>query len=93
MKIDEITKREAELIRLCVEAKETSKQFAEAVQFAALQAEASPAVVRRYIAALANEKANTVIAEAGQLVMLFNAMPSLTEGLPADMRVTVERAA
>lgn len=57
MKLNEVTKREAELIRLCMEAKEASKLYAEAVQYAAMQAEASPAVVRRYIAALASEKA------------------------------------
>ena len=93
MKTQEILKRETELIHLYTEAKEASKQFSEAVQFAAEKAEASPAVIRRYIAALASEKANQVVAETEQLTLLFNAMPSLTEGLPADMRVTVERAA
>lgn len=79
MKITEITKREAELIHLYTEAKEASKQFAEAVQFAALQAEATPAAVRRYISAQATEKSNELIKETEQLVMLFNAMPTVTE--------------
>jgi hypothetical protein len=77
MKIHEITKRETDLICLYNDAKEANKQLAEAIQYAAVQAEASPAVVRRYIVALASEKANTVIAEAGQLMMLFDAMPTM----------------
>jgi len=95
MLISEIKKREADLIHLCTKAKEASKAFAEAVQYVAEKAEASPAVVRRYIAALASERANQVVSETEQLTLLFNAMPTLTEGLPADMRVTVmsERAA
>lgn len=79
MKIQEVTKRENELIHLYTEAKEASKLFAEACQFAAQQAETTPPVVRRYIAALASEKANAVIAETEQLVLLFQAMPTVTE--------------
>lgn len=93
MKANEVTKRETDLVNLYTEAKEASKQFSEAVQFAAIQAETTPAVVRRYIVAIAGEKANQVVSETEQLTLLFNAMPSLTEGLPADMTVTVERAA
>ena len=78
MKISEITSREDDLIRWCNEAKEASAQFTEAVKFAAVKAETSPAVVRRYIVAMANEKANTVAHEASQLAMLFDAMPTLT---------------
>lgn len=77
MKIAEVTKREAELIHLYTEVKEASKTFAEACQIAALQAGASPAVVRRYITALASEKANAVIAETEQLTMLFKALPTV----------------
>lgn len=77
MKIQEVTKREAELIRLYGEAKEASKLYIEAIQFAALQADTLPAVVRRYIAALASEKANAVAKEAEQMVLLFNAMPTV----------------
>ena len=77
MKLEEIAKRETHLIGLCVDAREASKQFAEAIQFAAEKAEASPAVVTKYIKALANEKANTVAHEASQLSMLFNAMPTV----------------
>lgn len=58
MKIDEVTKREAALIVAYTEAKEASKQFAEACSFAAIQAETTPGVIRRYIAAVAGEKAN-----------------------------------
>lgn len=79
MRTIEITTREANLIELCLNAKEASKQFAEAVQYAAMQAEASPAVVRRYIQALASEKANTVAHEASQLALLFDTMPTVTE--------------
>lgn len=78
MKIEAITKGEAELIRLCTEAKEASKLFTEAVQFAALQADTSPAVVRRYITALATEKANVLAYETEQLSLLFNSMPTVT---------------
>lgn len=79
MKIAEIKKRENELIRLYSEAKEASKTFAEAVQYTALQAEARPAVVQRYIVALASEKANIAAHEAEQRVMLFNALPTVME--------------
>jgi len=77
MKTTEIMKREASLIELCVQAKEAGKAFAEACQFAALQAETTPAVVRRYIAALAGEKANVVQNETEQLAMLFTALPTV----------------
>jgi hypothetical protein len=77
MRIEEIAKREGELILLCTEAKDASKQFSEAVQFAALQAETTPAVVRRYITALASERANEVVRETEQLVILFASMPTL----------------
>jgi len=90
MRIDEITKRETELIRLCADAKDASKQFAEACQDAALAADTSPAVVRRYIAALASEKANTVARETEQLVMLFNAIPTVSSGVSVSV---IEQAA
>ena len=77
MNIAEVTKREAELIRLYGEAKEASIMFTEACKFAARQADTTPPVVRRYIAALASEKANTVIAETEQLVMLFQSLPTM----------------
>lgn len=77
MKIAEITKRETDPICLYNEAKEANKQLTEAIQFAALQADTSPAVVRRYIAALASDKANAVIAETEQLAMLFQALPTV----------------
>lgn len=79
MKTQEILKRESELIHLYTEAKEASKQFTEAVQFAALQADATPAAVRRFIVALAGEKANEVVKETEQLVMLFSALTTPTE--------------
>lgn len=78
MRTEEIAKRETELIHLCTEAKEASKQFSEAVQFAALQAETTPAIVRRYITALASERANEVVKETEQLVILFASMSTLT---------------
>ena len=78
MRIEEIAKREGELILLCTEAKEASKAFAEAVQFAAMKADTTPAVVRRYIAALASDKANEVGKETEQLVILFASMPTLS---------------
>lgn len=77
MKANEVTKREMDLINLYTEAKEASKQFSEAIQFAAIQAETTPAVVRRYIVAISGEKANQVVNETEQLVMLFNAMPTV----------------
>lgn len=77
MRIEEVTQREAELIRLYTDAKEASKLFAEACQFAAIQAETTPSVVRRYIAALAGEKANEIAKETEQLVMLFTALPTV----------------
>lgn len=77
MKTREVMKREADLINLYTEAKEASKQFSEACQFAALQAETTPGVVRRYIAAIASEKANQVVEETAQLTMLFTALPTV----------------
>ena len=77
MKTAEVTKREQNLIHLCTEAKDASKQFAEAIQYAALQAEMSPSAVRRYITALASEKANVVANETEQLAMLFTALPTV----------------
>lgn len=79
MKTYEILKRERELMVLCEAAKESSKQFSEACQFAALKADTTPAVVRRYIVAMASEKANTLEKEAEQLTMLFQALPTVTE--------------
>lgn len=79
MNIQEITKRENDLICLYNDAKEASKQFSEAVEFAALQADTSPAVVRRYITALASEKASALAYETEQLSLLFNSMPTVTE--------------
>lgn len=79
MKIEVVTKSESELIHLYTEAKEASKLFAEACQSIALQAETTPPVVRRYIAALASEKTSSVIVETEQLVMLFTALPTVTE--------------
>lgn len=61
MLISEITKREASLIELCVQAKEAGKAFAEACQFAAL----------------AGEKANVVASETEQLSMLFASLPTV----------------
>jgi hypothetical protein len=78
MNITAITKREANLIELCVQAKEAGKAFTEACQFAASEAETTPAVVRRYIAALAGEKANAVMTETAQLTMLFTSLPTVT---------------
>lgn len=83
MLISEIKRREADLINLYTEAKDASKQFAEAIQFAALHAETTPAVVRRYIAALASEKANLVAHETAQLGMLFDSIPTVTEQVAA----------
>ena len=77
MRTIEITKRETDLISMYNEAKEANKQFSEAVQFAAIHAETTPAVVRRYIVAIAGEKANQVVNETAQLAMLFTALPTV----------------
>lgn len=81
MKTSEITQRESHLIELYHAKQEATTQYTEAIQYAALQAETSPAVVSRYIRAMATEKANAVAHEAAQLAMLFDAIPTLTEGL------------
>lgn len=78
MKIEAITKREAELIRLYGEAKEASTMFSETCKFVAQQAETTPKVVRIYITALASEKANVLANETAQLVILFDSMPTVT---------------
>lgn len=68
MKIEEVTRREAELIHLYIEAKGASKLFAEACQSVALQADTSSPVVRQHIEALVREKAHTKIVETESLV-------------------------
>lgn len=77
MKTAEVTKRETDLISMYNEAKEASRQFSEACAVAALHAETTPAVVRRYIVAIAGEKANQVVNETEQLSMLFLALPTV----------------
>lgn len=77
MKISAITTREHDFICLYNDAKEASKQFQEAIQRTAQIADTTPAVVRKYIAALASERANTVIKETEQLSLLFRLIPSL----------------
>lgn len=77
MRIEEVAKREAELMRLYSMAKEASDDFSDACKQVAALAETTPKVVRTYVTAMVSEKVNTVIAETEQLVMLFNAMPTV----------------
>lgn len=78
MKTQIVTKHERRLIELYEAKQEAAKEYAEAVQFTAQEAETTPAVVGKYIRALASEKANEVIKETEQLQQLFLALPTLT---------------
>lgn len=91
MNISEVRKREQALIALYDRAKDASQSYSDACKAAADLADTTPAVVRRYIAALASDKANTVMAEAEQLTMLFTALPTIApDGTTVRVMPTVQ---